>query len=426
MLMSVSELNGLGDLGKFSLKKTIKKLNPITVTKKAVALVTHPKALIAAVKANNPIVVAKASIALAKEYNPAAVAKNTIELGKAVAKQQLAVTKKLVDPREHIKLTKQVLHSPAVQNILKAAVVVVAGYFTGGAAVAPLMKLWMADREKREGRALNAQQEAEAAQAEAGIRSEMLAGGYSSEQANQVIGQIHGGADPAAALQSIGPPNPVVASAAVAAAAPSISFADAYAEAAGSAGAPMNTTAMPAPSRRSEVLGRSVPVSLSSEDVMQSKQSKSREQFLQWFRGWKPAEAAALQASNPELFEPLSVDTAALSGFDDDLGDWSGPYLGDWSDTFSSWGDAISNALPTVLSTATSLKTLQVQLARAKAGQPPLPTVQATAIAAGKKPGGIGLPLSMPMVIGGVVVLGIAAAFLAPGLFRRRHHSRFI
>jgi len=98
MLMSVSELNGLGDLGKFSLKKTIKKLNPITVTKKAVALVTHPKALIAAVKANNPIVVAKASIALAKEYNPAAVAKNTIELGKAVAKQQLAVTKKTGGP----------------------------------------------------------------------------------------------------------------------------------------------------------------------------------------------------------------------------------------------------------------------------------------------------------------------------------------
>lgn len=412
MLMPVNAPRGLGDLGKFNLRKAIKKLNPVTVTRKAVQLSTHPRALVATLKANNPVVVAKASIALAKEYNPAAVAKNSIALGRAVAKQQVSISKTLLDPRSQLKMAKAVLHSPAVQNIIKAAVVVVAGYFTGGSAVAPLMKLWMADRAKREaasaGGALTAQQQAEAARADADMRAQMAANGYSPAQADQVIAQLGSGADPAAALQSIGPPNPVIASAAVAAAGGG----------GGGSAAPADAP-MSAPADAS-----AVPVTLASEDVMQSKQSAARDKFIRWFAQWKPAQADALRNAHPELFEPLKVDTAALAGFDDDLGDWSGNYLGDWSDTLSSWADAVSSAVPEVLNTAMEAKTLQVQLARVKAGQSPLPTTTAQRLATtGGKPG---LALSMPVVIGGVLALGLAAVLIAPRMFGRRHHSRFM
>jgi len=69
------------------------------------------------------------------------------------------------------------------------------------------------------------------------------------------------------------------------------------------------------------------------------------------------------------------------------------------------------------------VKTLQLQLQRARSGQPPLSTRTAQqAAVTGQMP----MSFSIPLAIGGVVVLALGAVFLAPRLFGRHHHSRFM
>lgn len=399
MFMSVDELNqGLGDLGRFSLKRAVQRLNPVAVAKSQIA--NTQKAL-------------KMAVQMAK---PAEVIKSL--------RRTADVVKKLHDPREHIKFA-QARHAQHMEWIRKieknkiagpifnAVVIVVATYFGVGEVVAPLMKLWLASEKQRSAAIAAGEQQqhsaAEAAQAEADLRREILANGYSDAEASQIIDQINAGVDPRAAIQSIGLPHqkPLASG-------PLASVAVTQAQAVTRAQAMIESSA-PAVSSHPSL-----------ETAMQTKQAEAHAHFVDWFRQFRPEAAAALEAARPELFAPLAPPQA-LSGFDDGVGDWTGEdHLGqtDWGDMFSSAMESISTALPEVLNKVVDYKTAQLQLQRAKQGQPLLPTATAQKLAvSGKAPG---LALSMPLVVGGVLVVGLAVVLLAPGLFGRRHHSRFL
>src|SRR6266571_9172173 len=193
--------------------------------------------------------------------------------------------------------------------------------------------------------------------------------------------------------------------------------------------APSEVPALDAPASPAEAPIADRPSSVDKAPPMQPQQAAAREKFLKWFTSWKPAEAAALRESNPELFAPLvtSATPTALGDYDA-LGDMFGEVMGlgqddSWSSVFSSWADAAGQIVPTVLNDLTAVKTLQLQLQRARSGQPPLSTRTAQqAAVTGQMP----MSFSIPLAVGGVVVLALGAVFLAPRLFGRRHHSRFM
>ncbi len=349
MLMSTRELNGLGDLG-FNLRKTLKRLNPVNVTKESIRLATHPKELVKlAVEAK------KAEVRFLRERHAA-----------------------------HKRMLKKAWKNPIIRKVIIAAVVVVGTYFsvgtlgpwlaglgsslmsTSGATWIKAASVAYEIAQRRKKRGPTSRDDGPAlAQANADLRSQMLLNGYSDEEAAQVIAQIAEGVAPQDALRSIGPPHP-----------------------------------HPAPAV-----------------VSPAKQASARDKFLNWFASWKPAEAAALRESHPELFAPL-VASATSAALGDGLGQDDS-----WASVFSSWADAAGQIVPTVLNDLTSVKTLQLQLQRARSGQPPLSTRTAQqAAVTGQMP----MSFSIPLAVGGVVVLALGAVFLAPRLFGRRHHSRFM
>ncbi len=387
MLMSVRELNGLGDLGRrFSLKKAVKRLNPVALAKKSIQLAKHPKEMIKVLKA----------------YNPAALtAKTVIRSNQNVFRFTKKFTQKA--HKRHMVWLRKIEKNKIAGPIFNAVVMVVATYFGVSGIVAPAMKVWLASEKQRSAAIAAGETEkhsaADVAQAEADLHIQIVGAGYSAAEADQIIAQLRQGVDPTVAIQSIGPPHPLAA-ASVPEAAPI--------QAERPMGAPRY-----------------------SGNATQTSQASARDQFLKWFSSWKPQEAAALRASNPELFAPLVSAPLALADHDA-LGAMFGEVAGlgqdeaedgGWAAAFSSWADTAAKIVPSVLNNLTAVKTLQLQLQRSRAGLPPLPTRTAQQVAVtGRAP----LSFSLPLVISGVLVLALGAVFVAPRFFGRRHHSRFM
>jgi len=374
------QLQGLG--GWFS--KAVKKLNPVNITRKVASVAravgkSQIKMTQKAVRSQVNVARKLTSSQVLKKLNP-------INVARKIGESQLKFTKRMVDAE--IKRNKKLWSSPTFRKVLLAVAIVAAIYFTGGAAVSYLMTIYAAMEKKKSGdAAAAAAAEQQQQMAEQGLRGEILASGYSPAQAEEVIARMRGGEDPSAALKSMGAPS-------AQAEGEQGAVDEQYTEYAGSEAAP-----------------------ISGDQAMQS-----REAFLQWFQGWKPEAVAALRAERPELFADLPSGGQALSGYDDNLGDWSADsyQLGDfdWGETLSSWGSAIAEAAPNILKTVGEAKTLQLQLARMRQGLAPLPTAQAVAQAQRlpAPPGSAGLSagLSMPVVLGGAALL-MGGMFLMMG-----------
>src|SRR6266699_4373255 len=195
MLMSVRELNGLGDLGRrFSLKKAVKRLNPVALAKKSIQLAKHPKEMVKVLKA----------------YNPAALtAKVVIRSNQDVFRFTKKFTQKA--HKRHMVWLRKIEKNKIAGPIFNAVVMVVATYFGVSGIVAPAMKVWLASEKQRSAAIAAGETEkhsaADVAQAEADLHIQIVGAGYSAAEADQIIAQLRQGVDPTVAIQSIGPPH---------------------------------------------------------------------------------------------------------------------------------------------------------------------------------------------------------------------------
>jgi hypothetical protein len=129
--------------------------------------------------------------------------------------------KKLPGAKRIEKSLKKAGKSPRFRKLLVVVVAAVATYFTFGLAAGPALS-WVAANakmlyglatvamsirsKKKGGPGADPETEQAAAEGEAQIRTELLAAGFSSAQAEKAIANLRAGMDPGAALVAIGPP----------------------------------------------------------------------------------------------------------------------------------------------------------------------------------------------------------------------------
>lgn len=130
--------------------------------------------------------------------------------------------------------------------------------------------------------------------------------------------------------------------------------------------------------------------------------------FMQWLKGWNPAayDAVAVEmtkARQPSLGGSVDDDTGIYGYSDSGLRG-----LGFW-ETFNTAVSNISNLAAPLMKSYYDKKTLDVQLQQMKAGNAPLPTQQAQAVATGQAPApgsapaGAGMP-GWLLPVGGLAV----------------------